>query len=99
MKKFEVHLMAELSHKKNVRGGHRASATKMVKKVEELLSQEDPNLSQIARFRLFLQEKLSILKELDSGVVDLVKEEEVAHEIELADMYMEDIYDAIAKLE
>ena len=91
--------MTDLSRKKNVRGGHRASATKMVRKAEELFAQEDPNHSQLARIRLSLQEKLSILKELDSEVVDLVKEEEVAHEIEQADVYMEDIYDAIAKLE
>ena len=91
--------MTDLSHKKNVRGGDRASATKMVRKAEELFAQEDPNHSQLARIRLSLQEKLSILKELDSEVVDLVKEEEVAHEIEQVDVYMEDIYDAIAKLE
>lgn len=80
--------MAEFSHKKNVRGGHRASATKMVRKAEELLVQEDPNKSQLARIKLSLQEKLSILKELDSEVVDLVKEEEVANEIEQADAYI-----------
>ncbi len=50
----------------------------------------------MTRVKLSLQEKLSILKELDSEVVDLVKE---AGEIERADTYMEDIYDAIAKLE
>ena len=89
--------MAELSHRKNVRGGHRASATKMVKKAEELtlLAQEDPNKSQMTS----LQEKMSILKGLDSEVVDLVKEEEVASDIEQADAYMEDIYDTITKLE
>ena len=91
--------MTELNHKKNVRGGHRASATKMVKKAEELLAQEVPNKSLLARMKLSLQEKLSTLKELDSEVVDLVKEEEVVNEIEQADAYKEDIYDAIAKLE
>ena len=91
--------MAELNHKKNVHGGHRASATKMVKKAEELLAQEVPNKSLLARMKLSLQEKLSTLKELDSEVVDLVKEEEVVNEIEQADAYKEDIYDAIAKLE
>ena len=93
--------MAELNHKKNVRGGHRASATKMVKKAEELLAQEVPNKSLLARMKLSLQEKLSTLKELDSEVVDLVKEEEeeVVNEIEQADACKEDIYDAIAKLE
>ena len=91
--------MTDLSHKKNVRGGHRASATKMVKKTEELLAQEDPNRSQLARIKLSLQEKLSILKELDAEVVDLVKDEEIASEIEQADTYMEEIYDVIAKME
>ena len=91
---IEATPMAELSHKKNVRGGHRASATKMVRKTEELLAQEEPNKSQLTRVKLSLQEKLSILKELDSEVVDLVKG--IAGEIEQADTYMEDIYDAIA---
>ena len=91
--------MTDLSHKKKVRGGHRASATKMVRKAEDFLAEEEPNHSQLARIRLSLQEKLSVLKELDSEVVDLVKEEEVANEIEQADTYMEDMYDAIAKLE
>ena len=48
--------------------------------------------------KLSLQEKLSTLKELDSEVADLVKEE-VVNEIEQADAYKEDIYDTIAKLE
>ena len=42
---------------------------------------------------------MSILKQLDSEVVNLVKEKEIAEEIERADAYMEDIYDAMAKLE
>ena len=42
---------------------------------------------------------MSILKQLDSEVVNQGKEEEIAEEIEQADAYMEDIYDAMAKLE
>ena len=41
---------------------------------------------------------MSILKSLDSEVVNLVKEKETAEEIERADANMKDIYDAMAKL-
>lgn len=82
-----------------MRGGHRASATKMVRKVQELLGLDHADQSQLTRIKLSLQEKMSILKQLDSEVVNLVKEEEIAEEIERADAYMEDIYDAMAKLE
>ena len=88
-----------LSRRKNVHVGHRASATKMVRKVQEWLALDHPNQSQLTRIKDGLQEKMSILKHLDSEVVNLVKEEEVAEKIEWADAYMEDIYDAMANLE
>ena len=65
--------MADPSHKKRVRGGHRASATKMIRKAEDYLAEEPVNYSQLARIRLSLQEKVSVLKHLDSEIVDLVK--------------------------
>ena len=91
--------MADPSHKKRVRGGHRASATKMIRKAEDYLAEEPVNYSQLARIRLSLQEKVSVLKHLDSEIVDLVKGEEVADEIDSTDTYMEDVYDMMAKLE
>lgn len=53
----------------------------------------------MAKTRLSLQEKVSVLKKFDAEIADLVKEEEVAKEIEKTNMYMEDIYNVIAKLE
>jgi hypothetical protein len=91
--------MAELSHKKRIRGGHRGSATKMIRKAEELLAKDGLDLAQLAKIRLSLQEKVSVLKQLDSEVVDLVGEDEVADEIEQADTYMEDVYATMAKLD
>ena len=42
---------------------------------------------------------MSILKRLDSEVVDLVKEEDVLQvKIERADAYMEDVYDMMPSL-
>ena len=91
--------MADPAHKKRVRGGHRTSATKMIRKVEELLAPETKDYRQLAKTRLSLQEMVSVLKRLDAEVVDLVAEDEVADEIDKADTYMEDVYDVMAKLE
>ena len=68
----------------------------MVRKAVDLLASDAPDQAQLARI---LQEKISILKQLDGQVVDLVKEEDVAEEIERADDYMEDVYDVMARLE
>ena len=91
--------MTDVIRKKSVRRGHRASATKMVHKAQDLLSRDPMDYAQLAKTRLSLQEKVSVLKKLDAEIVDSVKEEEVAEEIEKTDMYMEDVYDVLAKLE
>ena len=62
--------MTDMTHKKSVRRGHRASA----------------DYAKLAKTRLSLQEKVSVLKKLDAEIVDLVKEEEVAEEIEKTDI-------------
>ena len=54
--------MANPAHKKGVRGGHRASATKMIRKAEELLARDPTDYPQLAKIRLSLQEKVSVLK-------------------------------------
>ena len=91
--------MANVNHKKSVRHGHRASTTKMVQKAQDLLSRDATDYAQLTKTRLNLKEKVSVLKKLDAEIVDLVKEEEAAQEIEKTDTYMEDIYDVMAKLE
>lgn len=94
-----MHIMTELGHRKRVRGGHRASATKMMRKAEELLSREEPNLAELAKLKLSLQEKLVVLKTLDTDIVHHVKEDDIAEEIEETDTYMEDVYATMAKLD
>ena len=74
-----MHTMTDFAHKKRVRGGHRASATKMVRKAEELLARDEPNRAELAKLRLSLQEKLLVLKTLDSDIVNNVKEDDIAH--------------------
>jgi len=90
--------MMDLSRRKNVRGRHRAFTT-MMRKAEELLGLDGISTSQLAKVRLGLQQKVSTLEQRDAEVVDLVKDDDVVEEIERVDIYMEDIYDVIAKLE
>lgn len=61
--------MAEaLAKKKRIRGGHRASATRMIQQVFELIttSEADPtielNTKRLLQLKLSLEEKLSTLK-------------------------------------
>lgn len=55
----------ELSRKKCICGGHKASATKILHKAEVLLADSAPDTARVAQVKLRLQEKLSILKQLD----------------------------------
>ncbi len=71
----------------------------MIRKAEDYLAEDPVNYAQLAKIRLSLREKVSVLKHLDSEIVDAVTEEEVADEIERTDAYMEDVYDMMAKLE
>ena len=58
----------ELSRKKRVRAGHRASATRMVNKASALLDDEASDLTKLSQLKLSLQEKLDVLKQLDGEI-------------------------------
>lgn len=77
----------ELARKKKVRGGHKASATRMVTRVEELLKAKgtlDP--SKLNQLDMSLREKL------DAEVLGLTTEDELDDKIVQADLYKERIY-------
>jgi len=50
----------------------------MVKKVDDLLAEDTPNTSKLAQVKLSLEEKLDVIKQLDSEILDLVDEERVS---------------------
>ena len=78
--------MADLARKKRIRGGHKASVTKMIPKAEELFTTESPEVAQLLQIIMSLQEKLTILKELNAEVFELVElEDAVTKEIEQSD--------------
>ncbi len=73
--------MFELSRKKCVRAG--------------LLAGDSPDVSKLSRLKLSLNEKLEVLKQLDSEILALVEEGDVAGKIEQSDEFKEGIYAAM----
>ena len=90
----------ELVRKKRVRAGHKSSTTRMIAKVEELLSAtEAPGGLALKQLGMSLKEKLEVIKTLDSEILELVEETDLADEIDQADLYKEKIYSALMKID
>ena len=90
----------ELARKKKVRGGHKASATRMMLRVEELMrADEDPDISKLNQLGMSLKEKLQEVKVFDSEILALVKDEELEDEIAQADLFKERIYSTLIRIE
>ena len=93
--------MAEaLAKKKRIRAGHRASATKFTRQIEEVLAGDTPDKERLSLLRMNLSEKLEVIKTLDSEVIELIEDEEaLATEIEQADGYKETIFSALIRID
>lgn len=90
----------ELPRKKKVRGGHKASATRMMSRVDELMAAEgDPDISTLNQLGMSLKEKLQEVKVFDSEILALVKDEELEEEIAQADLFKERIYSTLIRIE
>lgn len=89
---------AEARRKKVIRRGHRGSATRMMRQIDELLADTTPQEQRLAQLKLSLEEKLQTLKLLDTEMLQLLKEEELDAEIQQADEYKDQIYAALVKL-
>ena len=94
----------ELSRKRRTRGGHRSTATRIITSAIKVLATGD--LSEIAKHavklnqqKASLQEKRTILRQLDMEILTLVDEAEIKAEIERADLVEENIQLAIANID
>ena len=68
--------MAEaLARKKRIRAGHKASVTKSIRNVEEILAREVPSQEKLSMLEMTLKEKLGTMKTLDAEVTDLIEDE------------------------
>ena len=92
--------MAELSQK---RGGHRGRITKILPIVDELTKDfKEENRLQVKKYYFELKEKLNTLNKLDEQILDLVsvtKGRDVIKEVEEANKYKEDLFQAIISCE
>ena len=78
--------MDELTKKKRIRAGHRGSATKIVTKIKERLTNynAETDKNELKQLRDSLKDKIEALKNLDAAIVDLLsmsKEENAAEEL------------------
>lgn len=89
-----------LTRKRRIRGGHKASVNRTLALVKEAL--ETPKVS-VIKLRQHLQilcEKMAILKTLDAEILDLVMEEDkITEEIEQADIVRENVELSILDIE
>ena len=72
----------ELAKKKRVRAGHKASATRMIGRAEDLLKTAGSDTVKLTQLKRSLQEKLDVLKMLNGEILNFVKNGAVADEIE-----------------
>ena len=92
--------MEELTKKKRTRAGHKSSATRTVRQIEDLVREETPDTSRLSLLQLTLKEKLETIKSLDSEVIDLIEDEAtLTDKIEQVDNYKESIYAALIKVD
>ena len=86
----------ELTRKRRVRGGHRASATRTISSVIKILSARDvarinEHAVKLTQQSASLEGKLSSLEELDAEVLAIVPEDKIEDKIERADLLKENI--------
>ena len=88
-----------LAKKKRIRAGHKASATKTIRHVEEVLTSDTPDKARLSLLRLTLKEKFDTIKALDGEIIYLIKDKTLADEIKQADAYKETIFASLVKIE
>ena len=91
--------IADPSQKKRDCAGNRASATKAIGRAEELLAPEKLDLDKLSQLKLTLSEKLETLKTFNVEILDIVKEDDLADEIEQADGFKEGVYAILVRIE
>ena len=91
--------VTNLSRRKCICAGHRASATKAIGRAEDLLSSAEPDVDKLSQLKFMLSEKLDILNRLEGEILDMVEEEAVADEIDNSDGFKEGVYTVMVRIE
>ena len=90
--------MTDLARKRAIRVGHRGVITKLTKKADSILDNDEELEAESSETRLqtiniMLSDKLKIVKELDEQVLSLCEVEDISREIEEADDIISRVFD------
>ena len=91
--------MDELAKKKKVRGAHKASATKIIQQVNELVRSKHPNHTKLSCLKLTLKEKFETIKALDDEVIKLIDGNGIVEDIERADEFKETVFNSFLSID
>ena len=92
---------ADLKQKVKIRGGHKGYVTKTLTKCKEALygSIEPVLIKKLKEWKINLNERLDILKELDNEILNLIPADiDIEHEIDSAGIFRESIYEVIVRI-
>ena len=87
-----------LTHKKNVRKAHRASATRLMNQAERVLTTSPVDTDGLAVAQTGLTMKLTKLESLDSEILELTPEDQMEDEVGKADEYSERIQHMLLRI-
>ena len=89
----------ELAKKKRIRGGHKASATKIMRQISEHVRSETPDETKLACLKRALNEKFTTIKALDDEISGLIEDESVVEDIDTADQFKEMIFNSLFSID
>ena len=82
----------EITKKKRIRAGHKASATKIIAQVKEGLHSTERNVPKLEQQRQKLKTKYDDLRKLDSDILDTLEaEDDILKEIGQTDLFNDEI--------
>lgn len=87
------------ARKRELRGGHRASATQILGHVEPAITAKPLDVSKINQLNRSVEDKLQFLSDLNQASFDLTPEDSIEDKIVQADEIKEWLYDMLSRLE
>ena len=84
----------EVTRKKKIRGGHRASASRTITQIYEAIENPDnpeSTLTKLKQCKMALKEKQTILRQWDAEILEQITKDEVEEEIAQADVFTEKV--------
>ena len=88
-----------LARHKKIRGGHRSSATRLMRQIEEANVTADIMLDKLLQWKVSINEKLTKIRTLDDEILAFIDSDAIDDEIEQADVLSERLQLMICRVE